>query len=108
MYQVYITLFNAVYALLGPLSYLLKFEFLRERDGPKVCTLPTVTLLKMARTKNIYKYIFHGKLSKYVKIKAMQTYQNQDPIFSPLSGKNTISFCSIWAIFGRKQDQVTR
>ena len=33
--------------------------------------------------------------------------QNRGFISSPLSGKNTITFCNIWAIFARKQGGVT-
>ena len=39
---------------------------------------------------------------------AIQICQNQDSISSPLSGKNMITFWTIWAIFGKKQGGVTR
>ena len=38
---------------------------------------------------------------------AIQICQNQGFISSPLSGKNTISFCITWVIFARKQSGVT-
>ena len=38
---------------------------------------------------------------------AIQICQNQGFNSSPLSGKNTITFCNIWAIFARKQGGVT-
>ena len=38
---------------------------------------------------------------------AIQIWQNQGSISSPLSRKNMITFCSIWAIFSRKQGIVT-
>ena len=38
---------------------------------------------------------------------AIHICQNQGSNISPLSGKNTITFCTIWAIFGRKQSTVT-
>ena len=39
---------------------------------------------------------------------AIQICQNQDSISSPLSGKNMITFWTIWAILGKKQGGVTR
>ena len=38
---------------------------------------------------------------------AIPICQNQGSISSPLSMKNKITFCTIWAIFGRKQAMVT-
>ena len=38
---------------------------------------------------------------------AIQICQNQGFISSALSGKNTITFCNIWAIFAKKQGRVT-
>ena len=38
---------------------------------------------------------------------AIQIFQNQASISSLISGKNTIAFYTIWAIFGRKQGGVT-
>ena len=39
--------------------------------------------------------------------RAVQIYQNQGFISSPFFGKNTITFCNMWAIFARKQGGVT-
>ena len=45
-----------------------------------------------------------GKILNHWTIKICQ---NQGPIFSLLSGKNTIIFCTIWAIYVWKQGRVT-
>ena len=75
------------------------FKFLWRRNEPKISTFcPTLIpffFLKMAEI----------QINNYW---CEQTsWQNQGSISCPLSGKNIITFYTIWAIFGRKQDGVT-
>ena len=52
---------------------------------------------------NFYKGIFlHVIPVRIIVPWAIQICQKQDSISSPLSKKNTITFCTIWAVFGRK------
>ena len=46
-------------------------------------------------------------LRKNISHWAIKICQNQGSISSPLSGKNKITFCTIWAVFDRRQDRVT-
>ena len=81
------------------------FEFLWKRKGTKVCTFgPTLTLrfpLKMAKLKTTscsnekLQPLGHPNMSKPRLISSL------------LSGKSTITFHTIWTIFGRKQGGVT-
>ena len=74
-----------------------KNKFLQKREVPKICPISTPCfLLKVAKIKtNIFQ--------EYYSHLAIQIWQNQGSISSPLSRKNMITLCSIWAIFSRKR-----
>ena len=84
-----------------------KFEFLRELDGPKVCTFcPTlipaplpVSPWGFRKNRQVSWKTSDTELSKYVK--------NKGYISSSYSGKTTITFLRYLAYFCRKQGRVT-
>ena len=78
-----------------------KFKYWQKTDVPKVCYFgPTLTPrfpLKMAEIEQS-----KDSLRKNVSHRAIETCQNQAPISSALSRKNTINFCYISAFFAKK------
>ena len=78
-----------------------KNKFLQKREVPKICPISTPFPSEGGQNKNI------NIFQEYYSHLAIQIWQNQGSISSPLSRKNMITFCSIWAIFSRKQGIVT-
>ena len=80
------------------------FEFLWKRDGPKVWNFgPTLNLCFPLKMAEIEKKVVRKNFSHW----AIRKYKNQDSFSCPLSGRDAIIFCTIWAIFSRKQGGVT-